>query len=72
MGADDRVQGIGDRQVSQLPHRTKRLCDSSALARRLLGAGYAATTKTGVPTLTWSKSQVASEISIRMQPCEAE
>ncbi len=24
MRADDRVQGIGDRQVSQLPHRTKR------------------------------------------------
>jgi hypothetical protein len=30
------------------------------------------TITTGTPTFTWSKSQVASEMCMRMQPCEAE
>ena len=33
---------------------------------------YSGTIRTGVPIRTWSKSQVASEMSMRMQPCEAE
>src|SRR5436190_12946947 len=32
----------------------------------------AETMKTGVPTCTWLKSHSASEMSMRMQPCDAE
>ncbi len=41
-------------------------------ARVLEGGGYAETISTGVPTLTWSKSDSASGTRIRMQPCDAE
>jgi hypothetical protein len=40
-------------------------------ADRLSGR-YAAVMTTGVPTWTWSKSQVASGMRMRMQPCDAE
>jgi hypothetical protein len=33
---------------------------------------YAATIRTGVPTLTWLNSASASGTCMRMQPCEAE
>jgi len=56
--------------IAAIPHPVGRTKTARKMAR--IRAIYVLTIRTGVPIFTWSKSQVASGMSIRMQPCEAE
>ena len=46
--------------------------DREGLGTELDARGHAETMKTVVPIRTWLKSHSASEMCMRMQPCEAE
>src|SRR5204863_8847595 len=59
---------LPDQQREQAKHER----DRKSLRAQLDPCGHAETMKTVVPMRTWTKSHSASEMCIRMHPCEAE